>query len=133
RSGGFFSRWHSLRSRPLKEPGNECRKRGVSSKKASCRLLTVRMVCRIRAALLAIEMAIRTGLEHLCLTDPDARMMAEGRSKRVQECHSWEVAVDRDAALLVVGHTTQAGNDNARLEPIVKAAAANEPEGVVGV
>ena len=70
--------------------------------------------------MLAIECALKTGLKHLCLTDPDARMMPEGRTKRVQMCHSWEVAVDREAALLAMGQTTQTGNDNARLEAIVE-------------
>jgi hypothetical protein len=91
------------------------------------------MVRRVQEALLAIECALKTGLKHLCLTDPDARMMPEGRTKRVQMCHSWEVAVDRDAALLAMGQSTQTGNDNARLEAIVEAAAANEPEGVAAV
>jgi len=38
--------------------------------------------------------------KHLCLTDPDARMMAGGRDKQVRECHSFEVAVDRGGGLL---------------------------------
>lgn len=87
----------------------------------------------MQSVLLAIEAAIGAGLKHLCLTDPAARLMTEGRAKRVQMCHSWEVAVDRDAALVVLGQTTQVGNDNARLEPVVAAAAAHEPEGVVAV
>jgi hypothetical protein len=91
------------------------------------------MVRRVQEALVAIEFAIRTGLKHLCLTDPDARMMPEGRTKRVQMCHSWEVAVDRDAALMVLGNSTQVGNDNERLEAVVQAAAANEPAGIVAV
>jgi transposase len=85
---------------------------------------------RMRAQLRALAAAIAAGRKHLCLTDPDAEMMGEGRTKRVQECHSFEVAVDREAGLLVVGQTTQEGNDNARLEPLVAAAQAHEPDGV---
>jgi hypothetical protein len=88
------------------------------------------MRARLQAALLALALAIATGRKHLCLTDPDAEMMGEGRTKRVQECHSFEVAVDQEAGLLVVGQTTQEGNDNARLELLVAAAQAHEPEGV---
>jgi hypothetical protein len=57
-------------------------------------------------------------------------MMAGGRAKRVQECHSFEVAVDATDGLLVVGQTTQETHDNTRLEPIVAAAQEHEPEGV---
>src|SRR5437868_9190184 len=89
-----------------------------------------RMRAQVRAALRALAAAIAAGRKHLCLTDPDAAMMGEGRTKRVQECHSFEVAVDREAGLLVVGQTTQEGNDNARLEPLVAAAQAHEPGGV---
>jgi len=81
----------------------------------------------------ALEEAVAEGRKHLCLTDPDARMMGEGRSRRVQECHSFEVAVDKGAGLLVVGQTTNTSSDNARLEAVLEAAAANEPEGVVAV
>jgi transposase len=92
--------------------------------------VSARMRTQLRAALTALARAIATGRKHLCLTDPDAEMMGEGRTKRVQECHSFEVAVDREAGLLVVGQTTQEGNDNARLEPLVAAAQAHEPDGV---
>src|SRR5216684_129896 len=97
---------------------------------APCRPVSGRMRARLQAALLALALAIATGRKHLCLTDPDAEMMGEGRTKRVQECHSFEVAVDQEAGLLVVGQTTQEGNDNARLELLVAAAQAHEPEGV---
>jgi hypothetical protein len=91
------------------------------------------MLPRIAAALAAREAARAEGRPHLCLTDPDARMMSEGREKHVRECHSWEVAVDREAGLLVVGQTTQEGNDTARREPLVAAAQAREPGGVTAV
>lgn len=88
---------------------------------------------RLEAALAALAAAEAAGQKQLCLTDPDAQMMPEGREKRVRECHSFEVAVDREAGLLVVGQTTQVGPDNARLEPLVEAARAHEPEGVQAV
>jgi hypothetical protein len=91
------------------------------------------MVRRIQEVLLALEIAKAGGLQHLCLTDPDARMMGEGRSRRVMECHSLEVAVDREAGLLVAGQTTQSSTDNDRLEPLVAAAARHEPDGVAAV
>ncbi len=90
--------------------------------------LTRQMLQRIALAVKALGIALAEGWDYLCLTDPDARMMAEGRDKKIRECHSFEVAVDH--GLLVVGQTCQEGNDNARLEPIVAAAQAHEPAGV---
>jgi hypothetical protein len=89
-----------------------------------------RMVERVEAALVALDEAMAEGRAHLCLTDPDARMMAGGREKQVRECHSFEVAVDAADDLLVVGQTTQEGSDNGRLEPLIAAAQEHEPEGV---
>jgi transposase len=95
--------------------------------------LTRQMRARVLAALAALEAALTEGRQHLCLTDPDARMMGEGRSKRVQECYSYEVAVDRGAGLLVYGGVTQQATDNDRLEVVVAGAEAQEPEGVKAV
>lgn len=93
--------------------------------------ISERMKQRLEAALAALKQAQDEGRKHLCLTDPEARMMGEGRQKRVQPCHSFEVAVDQ--GLLVAGQTSQEGNDNARLLPLVEAAKKNEPEGVSAV
>jgi transposase len=95
--------------------------------------LTRRMRQRVKAGLAAVEAALAEERKHLCLTDPDARMMGEGRSRQVREGYSFEVAVDREAGLLVVGQVTQEASDNARLEPLVEAAKAHEPEGVKAV
>jgi transposase len=92
-----------------------------------------RMRERLTEAVAALDEAMAEGREHLCLTDPEARMMAGGRDKQIRESHSFEVAVDREDGLLVVGQTTQEGPDNARLEPLVAAAQAHEPEGVKAV
>jgi hypothetical protein len=92
--------------------------------------LTRRMRARVEAAVAALDAAMAEGRKHLCLTDPDARRMGEGRSRRVQEGYSFEVAVDRAAGLLVAASVTQEATDNARLEPLVEQANAHEPEGV---
>lgn len=90
-----------------------------------------RMKPRIEAAIAEIEAAQQEDRKHACLTDPDARMMGEGREKHVRECHSYEVAVDN--GLLVTGQTSQSNVDNPRLQPIVDAAQKQEPDGVEAV
>lgn len=92
-----------------------------------------RMIPRLEAALETLAQAEQEERKHACLTDPDARMMGEGRDKPIKECHSFEVVVDKDAQLLVVGQTTQEGPDNSRLEPLLEAARAYEPEGIASV
>jgi hypothetical protein len=92
-----------------------------------------RMLPRIKAAVETIKEAEAEGRKHACLTDPDARMMGEGREKRIRECHSFEVAVDSEDGLLVAAQATNIGTDNARLLPLVEAAKAQEPQGVVAV
>jgi len=88
---------------------------------------------RCETALAALDAAAADGREHLCLTDPDARMMGGGRERKVRECHSFEVAVDREAGLLVAAQVSQDASDNARLEPLVDAAQPHEPAGVQAV
>jgi hypothetical protein len=90
--------------------------------------ITRKMAERIRMALRALEHAQALGLKQLCLTDPDARMMMEGRLKRLRECHAFEVAVDQ--GLLVAAQTYSGISDNARLIPLVDAARILEPEGI---
>jgi transposase len=89
------------------------------------------MVERVKLAISTIKQAREKGLKHACLTDPDARMLGEGREKRIRECHSFEVAADN--GLLVAGQRSEEGNDNYRLGPLVDAARPNEPEGVKAV
>jgi transposase len=88
---------------------------------------------RCQAALAALAEAMTAGRAHLCLTDPDARMMGGGREQKVRECHSYEVAVDREAGLLVAAQVSQDASDNARLEAVVAAAQPHEPDGVRAV
>ena len=78
------------------------------------------MQARLEKGIEAIQEARKQGLKHVSLTDPDARMMGEGRTRRITECHSYEVAMDN--GVLVVGQPTQNGNDNDRLLPLVEAA-----------
>lgn len=93
--------------------------------------MTPRMRERIKQAVQAIEQAEQEERKHLSLTDPDARMMTEGRDKKIRECHSFEAATDQ--GLLVVGQATQEGTDNHRLEAILAAAREQEPDGVFAV
>jgi transposase len=98
---------------------------------SSVEALSPRMRKRIEAGIAAIEEAQKEARKHVSLTDPDARMMGEGREKRIHECHSFEAAVDN--GLLVVGQSTNSGTDNSRLTSLVEAAAAQEPHGVDAV
>jgi hypothetical protein len=95
--------------------------------------ITKQMERRAKEALKAIEEAEAEGLKHLSLTDPDARMMLGGVQKKVRECHSLEVAIDRDCGLLVAGEVTQVGPDQNRLSSLVESAKKNEPCGIKAV
>jgi transposase len=98
-----------------------------------CRSVSRRMRGQLAAAVAAIDAARAAQQKHLCLTDPAAQMMVSGREKRIQECHSFEVAVDREAGLLVAAQTSQEATDNNRLEALVEAAGVHEPLGVLKV
>jgi transposase len=98
---------------------------------SSVKALSPQMRKRIQAGIAAIEEAEKEARKHVSLTDPDARMMGEGREKRIHECHSFEVAVDN--GLLVVGQSTNSGTDNSRLTCLVEAAEAQEPGGIRAV
>lgn len=93
--------------------------------------LSPRMRARIEAGISTIEAAEEEGRKHACLTDPDARMMGEGRQKSIRECHAFEAATDN--GLLVVGQSSNCAADNSRLLPVVEAARAHEPEGLNAV
>ena len=92
--------------------------------------LTPEMVRQATRAIDAIQAAKEEGRKHLCLTDPDARMLGEGRSKGLKECHSFEVAMD-NGLIVASGITTE--QDNFRLKPLLEAAGKNEPEGIQSV
>lgn len=88
---------------------------------------------RVEQAAAVVEAALQQQRGHVSLTDPDAQMMQEGRDRKIRECHSFEVAVDNAHGLLVAGQRSGHGPDNQRLEPLVEAAQAQEPQGVQAV
>jgi transposase len=110
-----------------------CDRRTPEKKDEAPKCITSRMKKRIKDAIDAISEAEADGRDHLCLTDTDARMMHGGVDKKIHECHSLEVAIDRDCGLLVGDGVTQIGNDNERLVHLVESAKMNEPESVKAV
>jgi transposase len=94
-------------------------------------VLSPRMRKRVTAGIAAIKAAEAEGRKHVCLTDPDARMMGEGRERNIRECHAFEVAVDN--GLLVAGQSTNSNTDTLRLLPLVEAARKQEPEAITRV
>ncbi len=92
-----------------------------------------RMQARAQEILEALEQAEQEGREHLCLTDPEARMMHGGREKTVKEGYSLELVLDREAGLAVAHGVKTRGQDNDRLVPLVEAAQEHLPEGVHSV
>lgn len=91
--------------------------------------ITPQMRQRVQEGIQALTDAQAEGRKHVSLTDPDARMMPEGSGNKLQECYSWEVAVDQ--GFLVYAESTGHNNDNDRLEVIVSGA--QEPDGVQAV
>jgi L-lactate utilization protein LutC len=86
--------------------------------------LSKRMYKSLKRAIAAIISAQADQRKHAMLTDPDSRMMGEGREKRIRACHSFEVATDN--GLLVAGQRCPVPADNDRLEGLVGAAQRNE-------
>ena len=93
--------------------------------------MTARMRRQVQKAKSAIESAQAEGRKNVCVTDPDARMMCGTRENKIQECHSFEAVTDN--GILVCAQSSQANNDNGRLESLVDAARKGEPEGVSAV
>ncbi|HEY3330269.1 MAG TPA: IS1182 family transposase [Capsulimonadaceae bacterium] len=90
-----------------------------------------RMLPRLQAAVAALEEASLSERKHLSLTDPDAQMMKEGRTKHIQECHALEVATDN--GLLVCAQSSQSPTDANRLLGLVSGAEEHEPDGIKAV
>lgn len=111
------------------EPAEEPEREGQAEPCSG--VLSPQMLERVEVGVASIKMAQEEGLKHACLTDPDARMMGEGREKKIRECHSWEIAVDNE--LVVAGQRCPSGTDNGRLGPLVEAARKHEPQGVQSV
>jgi transposase len=93
--------------------------------------MSAKMLQQVAAALKAVREAEAAGRKHLCLTDPEARMMYGERARGTRECHSFEVATDH--GLLVAAQSSQEPHDNTRLALLVAAAQQHEPEGVQAV
>lgn len=93
--------------------------------------MSPQMLKQVADALKAVQEAEAEGRKHLCLTDPDARMMFGERHRGLRESHSFEVAADN--GLLVAAEATQEPSDQRRLEALVAAAQEHEPEGVQAV
>jgi transposase len=93
--------------------------------------VTSRMLARIEASIETLEKAKTDGLKHVSLSDPDARMMPIGRSKKIGLGHMFEVAVD--SGLLVAAGSTNACSDTGRLKGLVDEAKKNDPVKVTQV
>lgn len=93
--------------------------------------VTQRMQDRLTVVLQGLTDAIKAGEKYLNTTDLVARMMGEGRSKRIMMCHAYEVAVDQ--GLLVAAGVSNSPTDSGRLLGLVEQAKKNEPEGVQAV
>ena len=120
-----------VRSRARK-PDTDADAPETSAKQSSDALpVTARMRQRVTQAVETLEAASQEELKHVNLTDPDARMMCEGRDKHIRDCHNFEVAVDN--GLLVVAQTSNSAHDAHRLEPLVEAAEKTEPAGIVAI
>lgn len=93
--------------------------------------LTVQMRRRLEQLIGVIVEAMQQGRKHLNLTDVDAEFMPLGSNKKLGLGHSFEAVVD--GGLLVVGQRGDGNTDNARLEPLLAAARAREPEPIQAV
>jgi hypothetical protein len=89
--------------------------------------LSPRMIAHVKKAVQALE-EVPDEQKHLSLTDTDAQMMKEGRTKRIMECHALEVAADN--GLLVCAQSSQSPTDSNRLMGLYLAASKHEPEGI---
>ena len=107
------------------------RRKGPSSEPDEKTPCSAQMRERVAESLGQIKKAQAEGRKHVCLTDPDSRMMCEGREKAIRQCHSFEIAVDN--GLIVAGGSSQDNTDTARLEPLVEQARQNEPGSLVAV
>jgi hypothetical protein len=84
--------------------------------------LSPRMVDRVKKGIETIQAAKAENLSHVSLTDPDARMMPIGVSKKNRMGHLFEAVTDQ--GLLIVAETGNHQSDNDRLIPLVEKAIA---------
>lgn len=93
--------------------------------------MSPKMLQQVAAGINALQEAEADGRKHVCLTDPEARMMYGERQRGTRECHSFEIATDN--GLLVAARASQEPHDNPCLGPLVEMARQHEPKGVVAV
>jgi transposase len=58
-------------------------------------------------------------------TDPESRIMRDGRSKSFEQCYNVQAAVDDTAQIIVAADVTQEGNDKKQLLPMTRQIKAN--------
>jgi hypothetical protein len=58
-------------------------------------------------------------------TDPESRIMRDGRSKSFEQCYNVQTVVDDTAQIIVAADVTQEGNDKKQLLPMTRQIAAN--------
>jgi transposase len=61
-------------------------------------------------------------------TDPESRIMRDGRSKSFEQCYNVQTVVDDTAQIIVAADVTQEGNDKKQLLPMTKQIKANTGE-----
>lgn len=79
---------------------------------------TVGLAKRLEKGIAVLEAAEAADLSYVSLTDPEARMMPLGSSRRVSMGHRFEASADN--GLLLVGRAESDPSDNARLPSIVQ-------------
>ena len=61
-------------------------------------------------------------------TDPESRIMRDGRSKSFEQCYNVQTVVDDTAQIIVAADVTQEGNDKKQLLPMTRQIKANTGE-----
>jgi transposase len=61
-------------------------------------------------------------------TDPESRIMRDGRSKSFEQCYNVQAVVDDTAQIIVAADVTQEGNDKKQLLPLTRQIKANTGE-----
>jgi hypothetical protein len=99
--------------------------RRTKTKKPEKMIPTPGLSKNIEKGIQTLEAAQKANLSQVSLTDPDARMMPIGSSKRVSMGHSFEAAAD--SGLLVAGQTHNGSTDNDRLGILLAEARKTDP------
>jgi transposase len=105
--------------------------RRIRTRKTEKILPSTGLAKSIEQGVKTLEAAKAADLAHASLTDPDARMMPIGASRKIAMGHSFEAVADN--GLLVVGQTHNGATDNDRLGILVAQAKAADPVPVTQV